>query len=47
MRKRPDPVELVQIAIPVLIEAVAVTFAIGVAIMWVIILATPIPAVLQ
>lgn len=36
-------VEIVQIAIPVLVEAVAVIFAIGVACMWVIILATRAP----
>lgn len=35
--------ETVLIAVPVLVEAVVVTFAIGVAIMWVIILATEIP----
>lgn len=42
MRKHRD--ELVQISIPVLIEAIVVTFAIGVAMLWVIILATPVPA---
>lgn len=42
--RRPEPVELVQIAVPVLCEAVAVVFAIGVAMMWVIILATDVPA---
>ena len=37
-----EPVELVQIAIPVLIEAVCVTIMIGCAIAGVIIYATPI-----
>lgn len=41
--RKPDPVEIAQIAIPVLAEAIAVIFAIGVAFMWVIILATPVP----
>lgn len=35
--------EIVQIAIPVLCEAVAVIFAIGVAALWLVILATPVP----
>ena len=37
MRNR-DHVELVAIAVPVLAEFVAVTFAVGVAIIWVLIL---------
>lgn len=41
MRER--AVEIVQIAVPVLIEAVAVTFTIGVAILWVAIYATRVP----
>ncbi len=39
----PVPVELVQIAIPVLLEAVAAIFTVGVACMWVIIYATRVP----
>lgn len=42
--KRPDPVEVVQIAIPVLCEAIAVILAIGAAFVWLVILATPVPA---
>ena len=42
--RKPEPVELVQIAVPVLCEAIAVIFAVGVAMMWVIIIATDIPA---
>lgn len=41
--KRPDPTEIAQIAIPVLVEAVAVIFTVGVACMWVIIYATRVP----
>lgn len=41
--KRPDPVELVKIGIPVLIEAVAVILLIGCGLAWMIILATPVP----
>ena len=37
-------VEIVHIGVPVLAEAIAVTFAIGVAMLWVIIIATEIPA---
>ena len=37
---RPDPIEIIAIAIPVLVEAVVVTFAIGVACIWVAIFAT-------
>lgn len=40
MRKR-DHVEIVAIAVPVLVEAIVVMFAIGVAAMWIIVLATP------
>lgn len=40
---RDRAVEIVQIAVPVLIEAVAVTFAIGVAVLWVAIYATRVP----
>jgi hypothetical protein len=36
-------VEIVQIAVPVLCEAIAVIFAVGVACMWVIIYATRVP----
>lgn len=42
MRDR-EPVELVQIAIPVLLEAVVAAFAVGVACVWVIIYATRVP----
>jgi hypothetical protein len=41
--RKPEPVEIVQIAIPVLVEAVVAIFAIGVACMWVIIFATRVP----
>lgn len=40
--RKPDPVEIVQIAIPVLIEAVCVTIFIGCAMAAVIIFATPV-----
>jgi hypothetical protein len=33
--KRPDPVEIVAIGIPLLVEAVVVLFAIAVAAMWI------------
>lgn len=42
MRNR-DPLEIAKVAIPVLCEALAVIFAIGVAFMWLVILATPMP----
>lgn len=42
--KRPDPVEIAQISIPVLIEAVAVILFIGAGLLWMVILATPVPA---
>jgi len=42
--RRPDHVEIVQIAVPVLIEAVAVTLFIAACAMWMIVLATPVPA---
>jgi hypothetical protein len=42
--ERARAVEIVQIAVPVLVEAVVAIFAIGVACMWVIILATEVPA---
>ena len=41
--KRRDHVEIVAIAVPVLLEAVVVAFAIGVAILWVAILSKRIP----
>jgi hypothetical protein len=44
MREPEQRTEIAMIAIPVLAEAIAVIFAIGVAMMWVVILATPIPA---
>jgi len=43
-QERARAVEIVQIGVPMLIEAVVVTFAIGVAMLWVIIIATEIPA---
>lgn len=43
MRERRDPVELVQIGIPVLIEVAAVSLFIGAIFVWLIILATPMP----
>jgi len=43
MRKR-EPVELVQIGIPILCEAVAVTLFIAACAVWIIITATPVPA---
>lgn len=42
--KKPDPVEIAHIAIPVLVEAVVVTLAIAAAMAWVIIFATRVPA---
>ncbi|SEE52541.1 hypothetical protein [Bradyrhizobium lablabi] len=42
--RKPDPVEIVAVTIPVLIEAVCVTVFIGCAALAVIILATPVPA---
>jgi hypothetical protein len=42
--KRHDPVEIIKIGIPVLIEAVAVTIMIGCAMMLFIIMATSVPA---
>jgi hypothetical protein len=44
MRRRPDPVEIAKIGIPVLIEAVAVTLFIAMIFVWLIIKATPMPA---
>lgn len=41
--RKPDPVELAKIGIPVLVEAVAVTLFIAMAMAWLIILATPVP----
>jgi len=38
---KPDPVELVHVFIPVLVEAVVTVFAVGVAAMWVVILGAP------
>lgn len=46
MRKH-EPVELVQIAIPILIEVVCVSLFIAGVMAWVIIMATPVPEVLQ
>lgn len=46
MRDR-RPVELVKIAVPVLIEAMVVTAFIAGVMAWIIIMATPIPEVLQ
>jgi len=42
--KKPDPVEIVAIAAPVLIEVVAVSLFIGMCMVVMIILATPVPA---
>lgn len=42
--RKPDPVELVKVSVPVLIEAVSVMLIIGTAMLWVILLATPVPA---
>lgn len=38
-----EPVDLVNVAVPVLAEAIVAIFAIGVACMWVIIYATRVP----
>lgn len=38
--RRPDPVEIVAVAIPVLAEAIAVAFSIGVVAIWLIIFKT-------
>jgi len=46
-RKRVDPVEIVKIGAPVLIEAVAVSLFIAACMLVMIILSTPIPEVLQ
>ncbi len=45
--KRPDPVEIAAISIPVLCEAVAVSLFIAFLMLVVIIRSTPIPDVLQ
>lgn len=45
--RKPDPVEIAKIGIPVLCEAVAVTLFIGMCMLGMIILSTPIPEVLQ
>jgi len=42
--RKPEPVDLVQIGIPVLVEAVAVTLFIAACAVWIIIAATPVPA---
>ncbi len=42
--KRHDPVEIVAIFVPVLTQAVVVAFAVGVAMMWITILAGRLPA---
>jgi len=39
--RKPDPVELVHVFLPVLVEAVVTVFAISVAAIWVVILGTP------
>lgn len=41
--RRPDPVEIVKIGVPVLIEAVVVTLFIAACAAWLILLATPVP----
>lgn len=41
MRRRREPVEIVQIAVPVLIEVVCVTTFIAGLMVWVIVMATP------
>jgi hypothetical protein len=45
--RKPDPIEIVQIGVPVLCEAVAVSLVIACGLVWMIIRATPIPDVLQ
>lgn len=42
--RRPDPVELVKISLPVLCEVVAVMLFLGACFVWMIIAATPVPA---
>lgn len=42
MRDR-EPVELVQIAVPILIEVVAVTLMCACGLVWMIVLSTPVP----
>lgn len=42
--KRPDPVEVVLVVAPVLIEAVAVTMAFACAVVWIAIANVPVPA---
>ncbi len=42
--RKPEPVEIVAIAIPILAEFVAVAFAVGVAAIWVLILSGRLPA---
>lgn len=41
--RKPEPVELVAIFVPVAVQAVVVAFAIGVAMMWITILAGRLP----
>ena len=42
--RRPDPVEIVAISLPVLAEIAAVSLFIAAGFVWLIILATPVPA---
>ena len=46
MRDR-EPVEIAPIALPILCEVVAVILIIACALVWMIVLATPVPDVLQ
>jgi hypothetical protein len=41
--RKPDPVEIVAVAIPVLAEFVAVAFAVAVAAVWILILSGRLP----
>ncbi len=41
--RKPDPVEIVAVAVPVLAEAIAVLAAIGTAMVWIVILSGRLP----
>lgn len=43
MKRKPEPVEIVAIWVPVTVHAVVVAFAVGVAMMWITILAGRLP----
>lgn len=42
--RSPDPVELVAIAVPIIVEAVAVVLFIGMGLVWLVLAHVPVPA---